>query len=134
MLTELCAVDQFNRHPATFLLAGIFLKLMDIAELLGPGDHFFRIDSFNLLPTDGPTRILDKDTVTQRVRRVVIWVDSTLGGPVPTISLSTQGSSAVNAGLQLTPGTWNEIGRIPPDTELYVSSTTALKLNVAVEG
>ena len=129
-----CKLPEFNASPAVFLLAGIYLKLTEIAELLGPGENFYRIDHFDIEADAKAKRVLDKDTVNGRVRRVVIWIDSGLGGPVPTIRLSTQASAANSIGLQLVPSTWNEIGRIPANTELYLSSNADIGLNIAIEG
>lgn len=129
-----CNIPMYVASPASFLLAGIYLKLVHIAELLSPGDNYFRIDHFTLTANAKAKRIVERDSVNNRVRRVVIWVDSGLGGPVPTLRLSTQASASNSVGLQLIPSTWNEIGRIPPDTELFLSSSVDIGLNVAIEG
>lgn len=110
-----------RKFSSELLLAGIFLSLRDLAEGLQQGGTYFRITPFTVEANSEAVLVLDIET-QGRVREVSIWMDSAVGLPDPTIRLSTGGGGTGGNGVRMTPGVPNELGKVPPNTKLYVAS------------
>lgn len=110
------------------LLAGIYLKLAEIARGSTFGSNYMRITPVTL--GTSPVKILERDT-RNLVRKVTVWVDSSVGGPSPTIRVSASGDGA---GMRINAGSSNVIGEVPPNQELWASSSTAIQAYVVEVG
>ena len=105
------------------LLSGIYLKLVElVAQQQGAG--FFDIKPVNLATAGTAEQILDVDS-NGRIRDVSLWVDSSVGGPAPTIRISKDASGSGGGGIRVNPGEVSELGRIPANVKLFASSDTA---------
>lgn len=116
---------ELRKFAPELLLAGVYLQLDRLTEALSQGGNYFRITPFQLLANDAAVQVLDIE-VQGRVREVSIWMDSAVGSPDPTIRISTDGSGAVGNGVRMTPGGPNELGKVPPETRLYMSSDVTI--------
>ncbi len=112
------------------LLSGIFLKLVELVAAMQGGDQF-DIQPINVAVANQNYQLLDADT-RGRTRDVSVWVDSASGGPLPTIRISKDGSGAGSGGLRIMPGQVNELGKVPPDTKLFVSATQPIAMYIIV--
>lgn len=113
----------------TILLAGIFASLRDIVEALGFGNNYYRITPVPL--TAGADSVLIVDTQPQgRVRKVSVWIDSSSGGPLPTIRISTGANSTSSGGISVAPGQVSELGEVPANLRLYAASTKTIAMYV----
>lgn len=117
--------EQLRPFAGELLLAGVYLQLDRLNEALAQGGTYFRITPFQLVANLPAIEILNIE-VQGRVRDVSIWMDSAVGGPDPTIRLSTDGSGTFGNGVRLTPGGPNELGKVPPNTRLFASCDVTL--------
>lgn len=123
-----CALEPGVAKFATpFLLSGIFLQLQELNEALSAGAEVFRITPYPLAAGGEPLLILDTDG-QGRTREVDIWVDSAVGGPVPTLRIGTGPSTS--AGVRVNAGQVNPLGKVPASTRLYAASNVAITLYV----
>lgn len=115
-----------RRFVPELLLSAILLQLQQLNESQQQGTYW-RATPFTLIAGDEALRVLDIET-QGRVREVDIWMDALpLGAPFPTIRLSTSASgSSAGGGIQMQTGTGNVMGKVPPDTKLYLSSDTTI--------
>lgn len=106
------------------LLSAILLQLQQLNESQQQGTYW-RATPFTLVPGDEPLRVLDIET-QGRVREADVWFDALpLGAPFPVVRLST-GATGGGGGVQMQMGTGNVLGKLPPETKLYLSSDTAI--------
>lgn len=119
----LCKVIPRREDQSVALLSGIYLQLQALNEGLQAGGTYFRITPFSVAANSEAVRVLDKDS-QGRIREVTVCLDSSLGGPDPVIRLATSGGSSNGNGVRLTPGVFNPLGKVPPDTSLFVASDT----------
>ncbi len=112
---------ELRKYSSELLLAGIFLSQRDLIEALQQGGNYFRITPFHLRAGAEATKVVDIET-NGYVREVSIWMDSAVGLPDPTIRLSTGASGTVGNGVRVTPGGPNELGKVPPNTRLFLSA------------
>jgi len=122
-----------RKHASELLLASIFLSLRDLTEAVQQGGTYFRITPFSVQALDEAVMVLDIET-QGRVREVSIWMDSAIGMPDPTIRLSTGGGGTAGNGVRMTPGVANELGKVPPNTKLYVASDVTINGYVIERG
>ena len=115
----------------TYLLASIFFSLRDFVDAVGQGGNYFRIHPI-ALKANTPTRVLEKD-VNGRVRLIRIWVDSLVGLPDAVIRVGTKNSSVTSGGVRLTAGIANELGKVPDNTELWMSTDVNVTVYVVEE-
>lgn len=113
------------------LLTGIFLSLRQAVDRLSNGAFDLNIFPFALQANEA-TRVLEKRS-DRRTRRVVVWIDSAVGGPPPTIRVGLRKGSVASGGVFVTPGIQNEIGRVPPDKELWMSSDVPMRVYILEE-
>ena len=106
-----------------YLLGGIFLQLKELREASSFGTNYFNIVPFELGTV--PIRILEKEP-NGLVRKVSFWIDSASGGPTPTIRISRSGSSTAGGGIRVNAGQVNELGEVPPGTELWAAASTTI--------
>lgn len=119
----ICKLEEgAQRNAVALLLSGILLKLTELNETSAQGGVYWRCTPFKLTANDEPVRILDIET-QGRVREVSVWMDSAILGPPPTIRLSA-GASGGGGGILIGPGAPNELGKVPANTTLYMSSDT----------
>ena len=97
----------------TILLAGIFLSMREIATSANFGNTRFDVRPVNLNTT--AIKILDRDEVTRKVRKVSLWIDSASGGPTPTIRVGKGSTSPNGGGVRVNAGQVNELGEVPAD-------------------
>ena len=114
------------------MLGGIFMKLNELVERLGQGSTYFRITPFVLVAGDSAIKVVQKET-QGLTRRVFVWVDSAIGAPDPVIRIGTSRASSSAGGVALIPGQSNEIGKIPYDTELWMSSAQNITVYIVEE-
>lgn len=119
-------------RASTILLAGIFLSLRELIERIGQGGNYFRITPFVLVANGPAVRVVEKD-VNGLSRRIFAWVDSAVGLPDPRIRIGTAKSSVNAGGVQLTAGVANEVGKVPPNTELWMTSDVGLTIYIVEE-
>lgn len=124
--------DTQQKFAIPLLLSGIFLSLRELVEKLGQGTQYFRITPFALVANASPARVLQKEP-NGLARRVFVWVDSAVGMPDPRVRIGTAKSSVNAGGVLLTPGIANEVGRMPPNTELWMSTDVSLTVYVVEE-
>lgn len=124
---------ELRQFAHELLLAGIYLQLDRLNEALQQGGTYFRITPFTLTAGEAAAQILDIE-VQGRVREVSIWMDSAVGGPDPTIRLSTDASGTLGNGVRITPGGPNELGKVPANTRLFASSDTTINGYVIERG
>jgi len=122
-----------RKHATELLLAGIFLGIRDLSEGLQQGGAYFRITPFRVMANDEAVLVLDVEAMG-RVREVSLWLDSAVGLPDPSIRLSTSGSGTTGNGVRVIPGGPNELGKVPPNTKLYVASDVTLNGYVIERG
>lgn len=128
-----CQWDEENRKLAVpLLLAGIFLSMRELLERIGQGGNYFRISPYKLTANAAPIRVLEKEP-NGLSRRVFVWVDSAIGLPDPRIRIGTAKSNVNAGGVLLTPGVANEIGKMPPNNELWMSSDVTLNIYLVEE-
>jgi hypothetical protein len=106
------------------LLSGIYLQLQQLNEGLQAGGTYFRITPFRCEAGGETVQVVDTDS-QGRIREIALAFDSGVGGIDPTIRLSV-GGSGLSSGVRLKSGEFNPLGRIPPNTKLFVSSDTAI--------
>lgn len=121
-----------QKFAIPILLAGILLSLRELIERIGSGGNYFRISPFVLTANAPPVRVVDKET-NGLSRRIFAWVDSAIGLPDPRIRIGTSRSSVNGGGVQLTPGVANEVGKVPPNTELWMTSDVSLTVYIVEE-
>lgn len=126
----MCSVgDKVSPAVVTnILLAGLFFTVREAVSLLGGGGNTLRITGF-ALKADRPVRVVDRDKLG-RARNVVLWVDSAVGLPDPSIRLGTASGSAVASGVRLTPGVANPFGKVPSTSELWMTSSVDITVFV----
>lgn len=123
-----CRLDKSVQPWADrLLLAGILTELRELRHALNFGANYFRMTPAALNTT--PTKLVEKEP-SGRVRKVSIWVDAASGGPTPTIRIGTSDTSVNGGGIRINAGTVNEIGEVPPGTELWGASSTAINVYV----
>lgn len=120
-------VCKYGQQSGLVLLAGIFLKLGKMAQTMTFGANKWSITPFTLDTT--PKKILEKD-INGLVRKISVWVDSASGGPTPTIRVGGSATSANGGGVRVSAGQVNEIGEVPPGTELWAASSTSIAVYV----
>lgn len=104
-----------------FLLSGIFLALVRIADSMNSDVAGLNIRPFTLEGTRRAVRVIDPRQ-DGMARRVFIWVDSSLDPNLEVRwSLTGQGN-----GPLLQPGMMNEIGRLGARASVFVSATSAV--------
>ena len=116
-----------GQNVAPMLLAGIFLQLRELNDAVNFGATKFDIRP--VLLTTTAQKIVERD-VEKRVRKVSVWIDSASGGPVPTIRIGKSASSSNSGGIRVNAGQVNELGEVPPDTELYGVASTSIQIYV----
>jgi hypothetical protein len=112
--------EQAKTNAASLLLGGILLKLSELTETMGQGGLYWRITPFTSVGGQQAIKVIDIE-VQGRMRDCSIWVDANIGGPMPTIRLSTGGSGG-GGGVSIVPGGPNELGKVPANTKLFISS------------
>lgn len=115
------------------LLTGIYLTEQKLLEALQQGGNYFRIEPFSVVALDEAVQVLDIET-NGRVREVSIWMDSAVGMPDPTIRVSTGASGTGGNGIRVSPGGPTELGKVPPNTRLYISSDVSINGYVIERG
>ena len=123
----LCDLGNDAFKMPIYLLYVIAAKLSELTQASTFGNHYFRIQSYSLNTV--PVKILERDS-QKFVRKVSLWVDSQTGGPTVTIRVSTGGSGTGGGGIRVLAGQVNELQEVPPDTELWAASTTAINCYV----
>ena len=119
-----CKLDPRQQvHFDRVLLAGIYLKLSEIARGSTFGSNYFSIKPVTA-GTD-PQKIVERDS-RNLVRKISVWVDAGSGGPTPVIRISTSGSGSGAGGVRVNAGQVNVIGEVPPSQELWIASNTPL--------
>ena len=106
------------------LLTGIYLQLQQLNEGLQSGGTYFRISPFRCEAGGEAVMVVDNDS-QGRIREISLAFDSGVGGMDPTIRLSV-GGSGLSSGVRLKSGEVNPLGRVPPNTKLFVSSDIAI--------
>lgn len=122
-----------RRYSSELLLAGVYLGVRDLVEALQQGGTYFRITPFRVEANDEAVLVLDIET-QGRVREVSIWMDSAVGLPDPTIRLSTGASGTAGNGVRVLPGGPNELGKVPPNTKLFLASDVTINGYVIERG
>jgi hypothetical protein len=112
---------ELRTHAVELLLAGIYLQLDRLNTVLSRGGRYFRITPFSLVANGPPVQVLDIE-VQGAVRDIAICLDSAVGLPDPVIRLSTDASGTAGDGVRMEPGRINELGKVPPNTRLFISS------------
>jgi len=120
-------------HASEALLAALLLSNRELVESVQQGGNYFNITPFTVVANGEAIRVLDIET-QGRVRDVSIWFDSAAGAPDPTLRLSTNGSGTAGNGIRLAPGGPNELGKVPPQTMLYIASDVDLNGYVIERG
>jgi hypothetical protein len=115
---------ELRKHTTELLLGAILLSLRELTEAVNQGGNYFNITPFQLIANAPSTKVLGVE-VQGRVRDVTIWLDSALGGPPVTMRIGTSDSGAGN-GVRCTPGVANELGKVPPQTQLFASSDVTI--------
>lgn len=115
------------------LLAANVLSTQDLLHAVEQGGTYFRISQFTSTANGEAVQILDIET-QGRVREVSIWLDSAVGGPDPVIRLSEKASGSVGNGVRMAPGGPNELGKVPPNTTLFLSSDVTINGYVIERG
>jgi len=110
------------------ILSGIYLKLVELVALQ-QGGEVYDIQPVTIPAANQVVLLLDNDS-NGRVRDVSVWVDAASGGPLPTIRISKDASGSGGGGVRVSPGTSNELGKVPANVKLYVSSTAAISMFV----
>mgnify|MGYP001582463723 CR=1 FL=1 len=111
-----------NNDGWATLLAALLLKLDDVGRPFGSV-------STEILPVNigtNPSIILDVEP-QRRVRHVDVWLDTAVGGPVPTVRIGIGGANTNNSGPRLTAGQRNELGPISGNVRLYAVSSVAIQ-------
>ncbi len=130
---EICKWDEGKRASIIpLMLTGIFLSLRELLRTMQQGGLYWRITPFQISAAGDSVRILDIES-QGRVRDVAVWVDSGLGGPNPQLRIST-GASGFRSGISITPGTVNELGKVPSGTQLYAASDFDITVYVLERG
>jgi hypothetical protein len=124
---------ELRKHAVELLLAGIYLQLDQLNTALSQGGRYFRITPFSLVANELPVQVLDVE-VQGVVRDVAICLDSAVGLPDPVIRLSTDASGTVGNGVRMEPGRINELGKVPPNTRLFISSDVTINGYVIERG
>lgn len=114
-----------RKFAPELLLAGIYLQLDRLNDSVSQGGQYFRISPFTFTAGGAPVQVLDVET-QGLVRDIAICLDSAVGMPDPTIRLSTDASGTAGNGVRMQPGAINELGKVPPNTRLYVSSDVTI--------
>lgn len=126
----ICALD--HQHQAHFdrqLLMGILMKLTEMSRSASFGSNYFRITPVSLTAGGAAQRLVSRET-QDLVRKVSVWIDAASGGPTPTIRISTGSSGTGGGGIRVNAGQVNELGEVPSNQELWVSSTATINLYV----
>lgn len=131
---QLCrTLPEAQPFLTNILLAANFLTLRELVEGMSKTGKLFDIRPYALAANAEAVRVVDIEK-QGRPREIAIWVDSAVGLPDPTIRVGTDAGSANAGGLRVKPGDVNELGIVPADTTLWVSSDIAITLYVIERG
>lgn len=126
MKSATCQLEAAEVVPT--LLSGIYLKLTELAKTSSFGNNYYDIRPVTILP-DQPVLLVDKQN-QGLVRKVVLWIDNASGGPTPTIRVSKGATNYTSGGVRVNAGQSNELGEIPPNVQLWGSSSYAINAYV----
>lgn len=131
---QLCRdFPQLKGFEVPVLLAANFLALRELVEGMAKSGKLFDIRPYPLAANGEAVRVVDVDR-SGRPREVAIWVDSAVGLPDPTIRIGTDAGSANAGGIRVRPGDVNELGVVPPDSTLWMSSDIPITIYVLERG
>ena len=130
----ICQVVDPAKRPniPTYLLAGIYMVLSEMANSLQFGNNYYDIRPV-VLAAGVPQQICDVQT-QGRVRKISIFTDAATGGPLPTIRISKSGTGSGSGGVRIVAGAISELGEVPANVKLWVTSSAAINLYVIERG